>query len=411
MPDNLAERVRYLVEQGVIFPCPASVEIDGAVRLERVAPGAVIHTGCRLAGADLSIGPGCELGAEAPATVENCQLGAGVALKGGYFSEACFLDGAGMGSGAHVRGGTLLEEEAGGAHAVGFKQTILLPFVTAGSLINFCDCLMAGGTTRKNHSEVGSSYIHFNFTPHQDKATPSLIGDVPRGVMLDRSPIFLGGQGGLVGPVRIEYGTVVPAGLICRQDLLEGNQQAGLRPVSFTEPRRFIKGMYRSISRILRNNLIYIGNVQALLIWYRSVRSRIMRNGPFAQACWEGAQARLESVLEERIKRLSDLAGKMPESLRLARAELGQEMPEAPYAQQQRFAERWPEVERCLRAGPSPSLSAAERDTFLAAWEQVDAHTPYPEAIASISPDVRAAGTAWLQAIVDSAAALGEHRF
>ena len=37
-----------------------------------------------------------------------------------------------MGSAAHIRPGTLLEEEAGGAHAVGLKQTIFLPFVTAG---------------------------------------------------------------------------------------------------------------------------------------------------------------------------------------------------------------------------------------------------------------------------------------
>jgi UDP-N-acetylglucosamine/UDP-N-acetylgalactosamine diphosphorylase len=90
-----------------------------------------------------------------------------------------------------------LEEEASGAHAVGLKQTIFLPFVTAGSLINFCDALIAGGTSRKDHSEIGSSYIHFNYTPHQDKATPSLIGDVPHGVMLDQPAIFLGGQGGL----------------------------------------------------------------------------------------------------------------------------------------------------------------------------------------------------------------------
>lgn len=76
-----------------------------------------------------------------------------------------------MGSGAHVRGGTILEEEANGAHTVGLKQTILMPFVTLGSLINFCDVLLAGGTSRTNHSEVGSSYIHFNFTPDGDKTT------------------------------------------------------------------------------------------------------------------------------------------------------------------------------------------------------------------------------------------------
>lgn len=54
---------------------------------------------------------------------------------------------------------------------------------------------MAGGTSRKDHSEVGSSYIHFNFTPDGDKTTPSLIGDVPRGEMLNQTPIFLGRQG------------------------------------------------------------------------------------------------------------------------------------------------------------------------------------------------------------------------
>jgi len=84
---------------------------------------------------------------------------------------------------AEVREGCLLEEEANGAHTVGLKQTILFPFVTLGSIVNFCDILMAGGTDRRNHSEVGSSYIHFNYTPNQDKATASLIGDVAYGVM------------------------------------------------------------------------------------------------------------------------------------------------------------------------------------------------------------------------------------
>jgi bifunctional UDP-N-acetylglucosamine pyrophosphorylase/glucosamine-1-phosphate N-acetyltransferase len=79
---------------------------------------------------------------------------------------------------------------------------------------------MAGGTSRKNHSEVGSSYIHFNYTPNQDKATASLIGDVPKGVMLNQNPIFLGGQGGLVGPCRIAYGTVIAAGSVYRKDQL-----------------------------------------------------------------------------------------------------------------------------------------------------------------------------------------------
>ena len=112
----------------------------------------------------------------------------------GYISSSVFLDQANVGSGAQVREGCLLEEEANGSHTVGMKQAILFPFVTLGSLINFCDAFLAGGTSRKDHSEVGSSYIHFNYTPNQDKATASLLGDVPRGVMLREPRSFSGGR-------------------------------------------------------------------------------------------------------------------------------------------------------------------------------------------------------------------------
>ena len=187
-PSANAVCVEALLMRGVVIPEPDQVTIGEEVPPERVAPGVVLHPGTRLAGDTLSIGPGCELGTEQPVTVKNCQLGHNVVLAGGYFKEAVFLDGSAMGSAAHVRPGTLLEEAASGAHAVGFKQTILLAHVTTGSLINFCDVLMSGGTGRKDHSEVGSSYVHFNFTPHGDKATPSLIGDVPTGYAMIRPP-------------------------------------------------------------------------------------------------------------------------------------------------------------------------------------------------------------------------------
>jgi UDP-N-acetylglucosamine/UDP-N-acetylgalactosamine diphosphorylase len=400
-PVSAATKVEALLRRGVVMPRPASVEVGAEVEPERIAPGVVIHTGCKILGASTSIGPGSELGAEAPATVEACQLGQKVALKGGYFSGATFLDGASMGSGAHVRAGTLLEEEAGGAHAVGLKQTLFLPFVTAGSLINFCDALMAGGTSRKNHSEIGSSYIHFNYTPHQDKATPSLIGDIPGGVMLDRAPIFLGGQGGLVGPVRIAYGTVIPAGLICRQDILEENALCAPPPAPGA-PRAFRAGAYRAIQRVVANNLIYIGNVGALKLWYRLVRKRTMTADPFSRACYEGAQQQIDAVLEERIKRLADLAERMVRSLEFARNDSNLALPPALVAQQETLIERWPEMEAHLRAGPAPDTGVRERDAFLSTWERIDAGTPHIKAVGSLSPDAKKAGTAWLQAVVDS---------
>jgi hypothetical protein len=404
---KIPAKVQKLLDRGVQIPCPHSVEVDETVKPERIAPGVLVHTGCRIFGEDTSIGPGCELGREAPAAIENCQLGHQVELKGGFFSGATFLDAVVIGSAAHVRPATLLEEEAGAAHAVGLKQTIFLSFVTAGSLINFCDALMAGGTNRKNHSEIGSSYIHFNFTPHHDKATPSLIGDVPRGVFLGQAPIFLGGQGGLVGPSRIAYGTVIPAGTICRQDVLEEGMLY-VPPSSAAESRKFVPGMYRGINRIVENNLLYIGNLWALRAWYRHVRVRTMFSDVFTSACHAGALKRLEEGLTERIKRLKELAGKMLPSLERARAETGEDLPPAVQAQQRALSDRWPEMEAQLQQGPSLAAGAAKREAFLVEWEKIETSSSHIKAIGSLSPFARELGAGWLQEIVDSASVIWE---
>ena len=400
----MALPVRTLIDRGVSIHCPYSVEVDESVNSQRIAPGVIIHTGCRIAGAETSIGPGSELGAEAPVTIDNCQLGHNVELKGGFFSGATFLDGAVMGSAAHVRPGTLIEEEAAGGHAVGFKQTIFLSYVTAGSLINFCDALMAGGTDRKNHSEIGSSYVHFNYTPHQDKATPSLIGDVPRGVFLDQPPIFLGGQGGLVGPTRIAYGTVIAAGTICRRDILEEQTLYSTRPAAGMQ-RVFTGGAYRDINRIVKNNLIYIGNLWALKVWYQSVRKRTMSADIYRRACFEGALARIEEVLIERGKRMKELSEKMPLSLERAQTATDEDMP-SEIKMQQALVDHWPEMEPRLQTGPDESMGAAAREVFSREWEKTDAALGHCKAVGALSSEGRSAGAAWLQGIVDSVSSL-----
>ena len=396
---------QILINRGVVIPNPLSVEIADSIVPERIAAGVVIHSGCRISGAETSIGSGSEIGGEAPAVIDDCQLGRNVELKGGFFSGATFLDKASMGSSAHVRAGTLLEEESGGAHAVGFKQTIFFPFVTSGSLINFCDALMSGGTSRKNHSEIGSSYIHFNFTPHQDKAAASLIGDVPRGVFLDQAPIFLGGQGGLVGPARITFGVVIPAGAICRRDALDENTLFVPRALSGGSVK-YISGAYQDIHRILRNNLVYIGNLRALLQWYRLVRTRAMSGDPYLEACRSGAIRRIESGIDERIKRLKELADKMPFSLECARSGKSAALPHEMESRQQTFTERWHEMEAGLLTDPDESVGRASRDAFLNMWEKIPTGGGYIEAVRALPPEARETGTKWLQSIVDNVSAL-----
>jgi UDP-N-acetylglucosamine/UDP-N-acetylgalactosamine diphosphorylase len=296
-----------LQDSGALFVGPE-------VHLERIAPDVVFYPGCRISGEELSIGPGCVIGAEAPVTLNNCQLGARVHLAGGFFEESTFLDDAKAGSCSHVRPGCLLEEGASIAHSVGIKQTVFLPWVTAGSLINFCDALMAGGTSRKDHSEIGSSYIHFNFTPHQDKATASLIGDVPNGVFLKQPPIFLGGQGGLVGPAKLAFGTVIPAGQIWRGNVEQPNQLVARAGFKRDLAMNYNPNTFSSISQIVRNNLTYIGNILALDAWHRVVRSRFLNEYAYQEACRVGARKRLADILSERLNRLDELLKKVEKS-------------------------------------------------------------------------------------------------
>ncbi|MEI6892422.1 MAG: hypothetical protein V5783_09645 [Pontiella sp.] len=365
----------------------AGVQIRDDVDCSRIAPDAVIHPGSRILGADTSIAAGCILGAEAPVVLENCQLGRSVELKGGCCTEATFFEGANLGSGAHVRAGTILEEEANGAHTVGLKQTILLPFVTCGSLINFCDILMAGGTSRKNHSEVGSSYVHFNFTPHQDKATASLVGDVANGVFLDRKPIFLGGQGGLVGPARIAYGSVIAAGGICRKDVLEENKL--VVPVA---PRATVRayefGVYSRTENLVANNLIYIGNILALREWYRQVRPLFIRD-KFDQAVLDGGLKNLNLILAERLRRLGDLAAKMDYSFQWLEAN-GGKLKEI--EAQKRFLAAWPIMKSAIESATFPPV---------AIFQFLEPSETYIQTIQSLEPTTREAGSQWMQAIVD----------
>jgi UDP-N-acetylglucosamine/UDP-N-acetylgalactosamine diphosphorylase len=319
-------------------------------------------------------------------------LGRKVHLKGGFYSGATFQEGSSMGSGAHVRAGTILEEQASGAHTVGLKQTIFLPFVTAGSLINFCDALMAGGTSRRNHSEIGSSYVHFNFTPHQDKATASLIGDVPNGVFLDNHPVFLGGQGGLVGPSRIAYGSVVAAGGVCRHDILEPDQ-LHISPSPDAGTRSYETGVYRGIDRIVRNNLVYIGNIAALREWYRNVRCLFLRDR-FDQAVLDGGVKNLDRALSERIKRLGELAGKMERSIQWLEEHGGDS---ESIETQKRFRDGYPVIDIALRKD-KPAHDATALERFL---ESLPSSKYYMETIPSLPPEIRETGRAWLQSVVD----------
>ncbi len=303
-------KIRSLIDKGVDIPNPGTIDIGAEVNIDQISgTNVAIYPGCRVYGGKTVISAGCKLGYEAPVTIEDCQLGPAVELKGGFFSKSVLLEKASMGMGAHIREGCILEEQANGAHCVGLKQTILFPFVTLGSLINFCDCLMAGGTSRSNHSEVGSSYIHFNFTPDADKTTPSLLGDVPRGVMLNQPPIFLGGQGGIIGPVRLGYGNVVAAGSILRHDYPADNQLI-YESAPGGGVKNYVAAAYPGIVHVVENNILYLANLAALEAWYKHVRKPFLEAQAFGILLYAGVMEQLAAAKKERLKRLKAMAEK-----------------------------------------------------------------------------------------------------
>ena len=384
--------VRALLESGARVPRPETVVIGPEVPVERiVARGLVLHPGTKILGERTVILGDTELGYEEPVTLDNAVLGRGVKVHGGFVKDAVLLDGCEVRQGFHGREGCLLEEDSYFAHNVGLKMTIVFPFAVLGSLINFCDCLLAGGTSRKRHSEVGSGFIHFNFSPRGDKATPSIFGDVPRGVMLDQAPIFLGGLAGVVGPSRVGFGSVLAAGNVYRADYDEDLLVLG-------ERRRDGSTGFRSralgaIRAKVDKNVRYLGELAALWAWYRHVRSRLAGPDPLAQAVVTAGLRMVEANIDERVKQMERFRDLVKECLPGAG---GAEGPASLAGEWRTFVEGWTAVRPVIEGFRTIDGRVDLREALCA---RLGPARSYTGAIQALDGDDRRHGTAWLASI------------
>jgi UDP-N-acetylglucosamine/UDP-N-acetylgalactosamine diphosphorylase len=136
-----------------------------------------------------------------------------------------------------------------------------------------------------------------------------MMGNVHQGVMLDQHPIFLGGQGGLVGPVRIGFGCLTGAGSIVRKDeerpdriIMDGVTK------TLSLPRR--PKILTGTVRVFNHNIRYIAGLVALNAWYIHVRP-LFATDFLSRELVQGLQITLAGCITERLRQLETFCGSL----------------------------------------------------------------------------------------------------
>jgi UDP-N-acetylglucosamine/UDP-N-acetylgalactosamine diphosphorylase len=220
--------------------------------------------------------------------------------------------------------------------------------------------------------------------------------------MLREPPVFLGGQGGLVGPAKIDYGTVIPAGIICRQDCTAGEMPAP-SPVSSSRSKIFFPGVYGDVNRKVRNNIEYVANLLALKQWYRHVRRNFFTGEKDGEALYTGACDILDGAIAERLKQLRLFVQNLDNSMMAGTKILKKRYPDKVWRTQKQFLHDWPKMEAYLSGNNEEKTELKKRDSFVNIMESLSGKgNSYLEAIKLLTPAQAQKGTGWLKDIVDN---------
>ena len=392
--------IEALRKRGVVIHCPEATVIGDDIDPTRFEAGVEIFPGSTIVGSSSLYLSGTRVGRAGGGYFSNVRCGANADLFGGYFDDCVFLDGVVVRGHAEVRGGTLLEEGCEAAHHCGYKMTVMLPFVVAGSLINFCDAIFAGGTSRSDHSEIGSCLALYNYTPWSDKFA-SQFGDVPRGVFLRSPRIFVGGQTQVVSPVHVDYGAVIPAGCAVRRSVPAGRLY-GERMIPIDAP--FDPTLYGGLAPKFALTRAYVGNLRALQAWYALVR-RPTESAPLREELLDAAVAQIEAGVRERIKRLGKIIAKLPASRAKHAEAMAAATPKAVPLHTKRIAEHdalisdWPSLRAQLER-PHDQCDAETSALDRIAAQRSDRE--YFEFLRSLSDSDVESGREALQSVVDA---------
>ena len=183
--------IQRFIDSGAIIDDPSSLYIDSEVS---IAPGARIGPNVQLRGRT-RIAAGAVI--EGSAFIKDCEVGPRALLKFCVRCEDSKIGaGAQVGPFAHLRPGSVLEDEAHVGNFVETKKAVLESGVKANHLTYLGDCRIGSGTN------IGAGTITCNYDGYEKHQT-----------VIGRN-VFIGSHTALVAPVEVEDGAFVGAGSV-----------------------------------------------------------------------------------------------------------------------------------------------------------------------------------------------------
>lgn len=142
----------------------------------------------------------------------------------------------------------------------------------------------------------------------------------------------------------------------------------------------YTPGVYIGMERVVKNNMVYIANLTALMQWYIHVRSQFISDD-FPDALLDCLKEKLNMAIRERIKRLELLC----------------------LQKETRLSNKWPAMEADLISRQNSQGDTGLRDAFL---EKIAAGIEnfgkdYITVIKNLKDGDAEIGTRWLQGIVE----------
>ena len=173
----------------------------------------------------------------------------------------------------------------------------------------------------------------------------------------------------------------------------EGGGRGGQVPYS--------TGIYRNVKRQAVNNIIYMGNLVALMAWYTQIR-RLFIGERFPQALYEGLLDTLHLAIFERIERFAAFCEKLNVSTQLYQQQMGDSASASLILQKDQLVNNQHQVVDLVRSCLGKLESYENKAFFSIIRRKVEnGGSAYIEVIKSLDAGEALQGTVWLQRIVD----------